>query len=309
MSDTVQASRVKPKHLVWAGAGTIALGIATASILLIPSHEQTIQPQKPRIWCSHGVYSEGLMVYTESDQKEKGRELGKPSLVSLSDFSKPLAVSCQEDGTVWLVNSKTIIKGKISSDPTCCSVDLEQEISHTRAPEYQIDGAEVVAASIWLPAGGSRPAVATVTNNGWFQVFMPPSDGPVVQENFIFSLKDNPLLKENVKWPEKVTGAAVGVLGPNEFAIIPFGENTHIIYYVKWPGGPYKALVPVDLWSMDMRTEFPNLVSINGSLPVIFNADRGGWVTRLQVITTDKGQTEIPTVVKPREILLQEQKH
>ncbi|MFH1785842.1 MAG: hypothetical protein ABH842_05420 [Candidatus Micrarchaeota archaeon] len=308
MSGTVPSSRVTTRNRVLAATGFVAITATTAAIVAFAPHcskheqPQVLSVEKPRIWCKYDPSSEDLMVYRETQGQKKGAELGESSLVSLQGH--PLAVACQDEN-IWIVTKKSVVKGSILSDPNCCSVSPNQEISHVRAPEYSMEGTEVIAASTWFPVGNARPAVATVTNNGWFQVFTPPNSGPVIEENFIINLRTNNVLDEITRWPDNVTSAAVGVLGHDAFSVIPFGPGSKLLYYLGWPGGGYKPLLDLDIWTIDIRSSVPNAAYISGSSPIIYNADRGGWVAILNVVTTDGKQVEIPQVVIPREVLLQ----
>lgn len=303
MSGTVASSRsLLTKTRVLAASGLIVAAAAGATIVsILPT--RTEQLTTPRLWCSFDVHSEGLMVYKENTgPKQKGTEIGEAKIVSLEE--KPLAVACQDD-LIWVVTKNSIHKGRVVFEPECCSVSLQQTISHVRAPEYSIGDTEVVAANIWLPVGESRPVVATMTNNGWFQVFRPPTAGPVIDENFILSFKDDPSLNERNNWPANVTGVALGVLGHDAFSIIPFGPDAKRFYYCAWPGGVYKNLVEFQIKIMDIRNAVSDASHISGASPIIYNADRGGWVSIIEVTTTSGETVKVPHVVVPQEVLLQ----
>ncbi|MFH1520865.1 MAG: hypothetical protein ABID61_04420 [Candidatus Micrarchaeota archaeon] len=295
-----------------AGALVAALVIKPPAFLRFSSPVELGETNKPgRFWCSKDpLLGDGTVVaYVEKTMRTKGSELGVAGVVDASrvfDGSKQLAFTCAEDGTVWWVTEKFVYVGRLASSDECCTLNIEQKIPHAQVPEYHMPGVSVLAASIWLPVGESTPVVATITNTGWFQAFKLPKGNLSIDEKFIYRLWGSPSLSEQELRPQNVTGASIGVLNTREFSVVPFGDS-HTYFYFRWPGGQYRELVQPDVWIMDIRDVERDFNHITGASPIGYDEerDRTGWTVTISGVNNVGSQVILPRVVKPQQLLQQ----
>lgn len=275
-----------------------------------------IKKEKPRrIWCAYEPKHEKLLIYLEAEgEKIKGSELGSASLVPVSETfegSKPLAVACRTDGTIWWVSEEAAYNGTIvPREDGCCTIKDAVEIEHAKIPEYQVPGTKVMAAGILWPVGEQTPYIATITNTGYFQAFRAPLTGPTISENFLIGL-------ESTRWPPTIARAVLGVLSANEFVLIPLGNkdsplnsNITFFYYLQWRGSSYNDFSKTAIVrKIDIQKEFrPDLRTIFDVSPPIYDEDRGGWVSLFNGITSARKVVELDIGLKPIDVLEQERK-
>lgn len=270
------------------------------------STEQKTETKKPRrVWCIYDQEKQTIMSYIESGTKPtQGKELGNATFLPLDDFEsvKPLAVACHKDGTVWIVGKKSIYTGKIApleSSKGNYAVKDTLEVSHTNIPEeYRPPGTQVIAANIWWPSKEQLPVVATVTNNGFLQIFRPPRNEPTISDKIIFELR-------KIDWPNGIAGVVVGIINTNEFTVIPFGnQNAGIteLYYLRVIGNSYANAQGAKPHTLSVKSVAPNAKNIFAASQIIYSEERGGWVSTLHVMLNDGSTIEIPMNVKPRNV-------
>lgn len=268
-----------------------------------PVATPVLESPKRRVWCSIDPQHDDLQVYLENESTPAlGFELGKAHLVpakSQLDGESPLAVQCL-DNILWWVNAKSVFKVELTPNhDECCTLRVLQKTQYTVAqsvPEYLPPETRILAADVFVPTDGSLPSVATISNTGWFLVFRPPTDA-VLKDRFLFNLSDNDAVDPGKLMPTYVTRAAVAILDPNHFSVVPFGDKDHPIiraYRIFKLGTSYldprkPTVIPMNFANEDKAfLTLTGFFRLNDDDPfAVFRPDRGGLVTILSGLKKD----------------------
>jgi hypothetical protein len=248
------------------------------------------QEEKRRLWCRFEPLHEKLFVYVEnkSEDKVKGKELGTPFLIDPSpsfENSKPLAVKCREDGTIWWVSKNTAYKGiLIPQDKSCCDIRILQKISHVIHPLYREPGRNVIAADIFFPKSKSTPYIATITNDGLLHSFRPSINGGMKEGEFLY-LSMPQSSEKWYRWPKYVQKAVLTFLSANEVSIIPIGDGNRVNVYSFYYVGEDNIANNLSVIKRDMKT------IIDATRP-IYTPEKG-WVSTIKLLMKNGKVEEI----------------
>lgn len=268
-----------------------------------------IHTPKKRVFCYKYEPKYESIIGVQMDKKDKTGRIQFIPTSEAFEGTRPLAFQCQQNGDIWWVSKNTMYSGRINCTKSNCKIVNVESKEHTSVPEYKNNqGTEVIAAGIFWPRNSKKPYITTITNDGWVHGLRPPVSGPVIKERFIVSLYDNASLRENERWPE-VSKARISPVGTKGISIIAIGGKdsyVHILYYLQLEKG-YHPLTPAIPWVMDMKSSHPVFRTIINATPIIYDEDRGGWVSQLTGITLSGAITKPDKIVIPKEVLEERQ--